>query len=547
MHGRSRDFSWRNPYLKKKLSVPFGGDHSEKSALFEVHDVQDMRAAARMCYEHDICLVVRGEGSGYTAGAYNFGSGLVMDTTHMNRVLDLDASKGTITVEPGITISDLRETALSVGWDMRQFPTTSVAGHPATLGGFLQTAQYGIGSARYGSTFDFGNIIDMKVVSLTRESPIVSLDGVMDAKKMSGVLRSLGTSAIVSEVTLALAPAQYWVDVGICFPTFAGAVDFAMSTHRLPTIELRELSVFPSSILTASLNSGERKSHIHFLRNKIPTLNHTPNQRIEREKALIHPGVDEQLYEMPEHVEETEALVILSVNEASLPFLNHNVKARGGHTVYIEHNRGGYGFIEAATWQHAATRLSKYYSGVQYSHFEMDLGPVDGKTIRDVTARMDLVKLLLNTSLVQKEEYEALLESRALESASNSPLPTRTMDEDHDRWVDERQLATDDIRFRPAWFFEFITREDGSSGLIAQLNFRTQTENFVQMERRLQNTTSALAGFMRGRELESFVDPHQHHPDFIFVEPNSDHMSQRRAAKSLFDPKGLLNPRELQT
>ena len=497
-----------------------------------------------MCYEGSIPLVLRGEGTGYTAGAYNFASGLVLDTTQMNRVLDLDASKGTITVESGISIEDLRDVALTTGWDLRHYPT-SISMRKATLGGFLQTSDCGLGSIRYGRTTDFGNITNMEVIPITEAASRTHLDGVENRNEIVGSLRTLGTSAIVSEVTLALSPAQFWVDAGVTFPTFERALAFAMKAQGAPGFDLRECAVFPSSMLTSTLNQGERKLNLNFFRNKIPSQSHVEGQVVDEQNAKLWPKPDKQSFEYPDHVEETEAVVLMSINEAALPFLNYSARDLGGHTIYLEHNRNGFGWIDAVTWQQAAHRLSRFFSKELFSHYELDLGAVRPDNVSSVENKMNAVSDLIRGSILQKpQDLENYRQSRGISVDNAAELEVDARRGTSSEWVDETELLSNDIRHRPAWFVEMIRRVDGSTGLVAQVNWRTQSANVDQIESRISHITQGLQRIQSSGDVESFVDPHQIHPDLVFVDgPNSRHAELAKLAKSKFDPKSLLNPK----
>lgn len=496
--------------------MPFVQEHGDKGSIFEARDVDDLRQAARLCHDNDIPIVMRGEGSGYTGGAYNFGSGLVVDTTKMNRVLDVDSSKGLITVEAGISIDDAREVALGLGWDLKQYPTGKI-GHTATIGGFLQTTTRGIGSLQHGSTLDFGNIVSMRVVPISKDADAVTLDGVLDHEQVIGSLRSLGTSAIISEITLALAPSQYWVDMAVSFSSTKKAFEFALKSQSMNSVTTREFAVFPSSMLTTTLNHGERKHHLHFMRNTIPEASHTSDHVPLKEET-------EDLMTMPTSAKETEDVVILSVNEASLPFLNHVVRQSGGHTIYLEHARGGFGWLESTTWQQACTRLSRYYSDALYCHYEMDLGPIDPSCIDRSIHQMQQVDGVIRDSVREQLKLKQW-------ASVDSPF------------VDECMLLQDNILHRPAWFTEFTKRSDGKLGLVGFTNFRIQQKNFDQLSDRLSRICSGLKQLQSKGVIESFVNPHAYTTQDVFMDTSADLHRLQETTKARFDPKRLLNPR----
>lgn len=534
--------------MKHVLDTPFNAEHNRKASVIEVQTPDDILAAARVCSEGSIPMVVRGEGTGYTAGSYNFSSGVVLDTVQMNRVVDLDASKGTMTVQSGITVEDAREVALTAGWDLRHYPTAASV-RSATIGGFLQVADYGLGSIRYGRTTDIGNIVNMEVVPIVDSPTRVQLDGADDRDALLGCLRTLGTSAIVSEVTLALAPSQFWVDAGITFPTFAQALEFSMKAQATPGFDLRECAVFPSSMLTSTLNQGERKQNINFFRNKVPMKDHITGESLSEEDAKLWPKPERQTFMFPSHAEETEAVVLMSINEAAIPFLNLQARETGGHTVYLEHNRNGFGWIDAVTWQQAAHRLSKYYNDQMFSHYELDLGSVSLGNLDKVEKNMEAVSDVIRGSILQKSED---LETYQ-QSIDWKPLIVETREgiiknENSEKWIDETELLSKDIRHRPAWFVEMIRRPDGTPGMIAQVNWRTQADNLAQMGARITHITAGLRDLHQSGVIESFMDPHHVDPRRIFIDPLGSRTAKLAyAAKLRFDPKGLLNPRITHT
>ncbi|MFN8028717.1 MAG: FAD-binding protein, partial [Acidimicrobiia bacterium] len=62
----------------------------------------DVAQAVRIAAQHDRPFVVRGSGTGLAGGATPLDDPLVIVTTQMNRVLDVDADQRVAWVEPGV-------------------------------------------------------------------------------------------------------------------------------------------------------------------------------------------------------------------------------------------------------------------------------------------------------------------------------------------------------------------------------------------------------------------------------------------------------------
>ena len=73
--------------------------------------------------------------------------------------------------------------------------------------------------------------------------------------------------------------------------------------------------------------------------------------------------------------------------------------------------------------------------------------------------------------------------------------------------------------------------------MIAQLNFRTQTLNFSQLERRLNRINQNLRQRRQNGYLRGFVDPNKYDPNELFVDDvdSLDHAQLRREAKEKFE------------
>jgi decaprenylphospho-beta-D-ribofuranose 2-oxidase len=83
-------------------------------------------------------VIARGLGRSYNNAAQN-GGGLVIRTTRMNRIIDIDADRGLVTCEAGVSLEQLMTTMLPLGWFVPVSPGT----RQVTVGGAIAADVHG--------------------------------------------------------------------------------------------------------------------------------------------------------------------------------------------------------------------------------------------------------------------------------------------------------------------------------------------------------------------------------------------------------------------
>ncbi|MFW9880912.1 MAG: FAD-binding oxidoreductase, partial [Candidatus Thorarchaeota archaeon] len=98
-------------------------------------------------------VIPRGNGADLTGGAKPIGDGgIVLDTTRMNQILDIDEENRIVTLEVGVSWSELLEQLSNVGIGYYTGTTGPASGFSATIGGGLSNNSVGGGgAAMYGS------------------------------------------------------------------------------------------------------------------------------------------------------------------------------------------------------------------------------------------------------------------------------------------------------------------------------------------------------------------------------------------------------------
>ncbi len=112
--------------------------------------VDELRALVLWAAENKISLIPRG--SGTSLAGQVVGQGIVVDVRrHLNRILNIDPQRRTVTVQPGVVRDELNRVLVAHG--MMFGPETSTSNR-ATLGGMLGNNSCGSNSLVYGSVRD---------------------------------------------------------------------------------------------------------------------------------------------------------------------------------------------------------------------------------------------------------------------------------------------------------------------------------------------------------------------------------------------------------
>ena len=180
-----------------------GGITHMPEALVRVHSTEEISAVMKHAYDRAIPVTVRGSGTGLVGAAVPVEGGILLETTAMNKILELDRDNLTVTVQPGVLLMELA--AFAEENDFLYPPDPGEKS--ATIGGNISTNAGGMRAVKYGVTRDY-------VRSLTVVMPdgeILELGGKV-AKNSSGyslkdlIIGSEGTLAIIAQATMKLLP-----------------------------------------------------------------------------------------------------------------------------------------------------------------------------------------------------------------------------------------------------------------------------------------------------------------------------------------------------
>jgi FAD/FMN-containing dehydrogenase len=142
---------------------------------------------------------------------------------------------GAVRCDPGVLMGDLDATTReAVGQELRLHPSTR---ETATIGGFLAGGSGGVGSIRWGMLADPGNVLGVKLATLEAVPRLITLDG-PDALQ---ALHAYGTTGIIAEVTMPLAPAPDWVEMLVAFEDWTACLEAGHHLGGIASFWLKEL------------------------------------------------------------------------------------------------------------------------------------------------------------------------------------------------------------------------------------------------------------------------------------------------------------------
>ncbi|MBR0056130.1 MAG: FAD-binding oxidoreductase [Kiritimatiellae bacterium] len=180
-----------------------GGGFARPDARVVVKSTGEISAVMRHAFARRIPVTVRGSGTGLVGGAVPLSGGILLDTSAMTRILELDEDNMTLTVEPGVLLMDVAKYVEERGFFYPPDPGEKTA----TIGGNISTNAGGMRAVKYGVTRDYVRALEV----VLPDGTVASLGGKV-AKNSSGyslkdlVVGSEGTLAIVTRATLRLLP-----------------------------------------------------------------------------------------------------------------------------------------------------------------------------------------------------------------------------------------------------------------------------------------------------------------------------------------------------
>ncbi|MGB8517614.1 MAG: FAD-binding oxidoreductase [Gallionella sp.] len=141
---------WRERYTGTALAVVFPSD------------TQQVSEVVRLCAAYQVAIVPQGGNTSLCGGSVPLPEGeqVVINLSRMNKILAVDASNQTMTVQAGCTLQTVRATAEHYA-SLFPLGLTAIAEH-CEIGGNISTNAGGVGVLRYGNMRDL--VLGLEVV-----------------------------------------------------------------------------------------------------------------------------------------------------------------------------------------------------------------------------------------------------------------------------------------------------------------------------------------------------------------------------------------------
>lgn len=210
--------------------------------VIQVVSTEEVSTIMKYAHSHNIPVVVRGSGTGLVGSCVPVCGGIMLETTLMNHILELDTENLTVTVEPGVLLMELSKYVE----ENDLFYPPDPGEKSATIAGNISTNAGGMRAVKYGVTRDY--VRGLTVVMPDGE--VLELGGKI-VKNSSGyalkdlVIGSEGTLCVITKAVLKLLPLpQKTVSLLVPFDSFSAAaavVPTIIKSKHIPTaIEFME-------------------------------------------------------------------------------------------------------------------------------------------------------------------------------------------------------------------------------------------------------------------------------------------------------------------
>ena len=204
-------------------------------AIVQPLDNDDVTFITRFAVEQNIPLTPRGASTSGWGGAIPTSGGIVVDFSRMRRILNIDKSAGTATVQAGVVWKNLESEISKNSLALRVYPSSSLS---ATVGGWVAEGGGGIGS------YQFGRIeqnVD-SVVIVTPEGELRTLSG-NDLELVTG---AEGITGLITEVTVKTRPFEKDI------PVVASFRDMTTLLKTISQINQSQLPIWHISMANAT-------------------------------------------------------------------------------------------------------------------------------------------------------------------------------------------------------------------------------------------------------------------------------------------------------
>jgi len=185
--------------------------HRHQPPLVVLPETTDQVAAVlRICHQQGVPFVARGSGTGLSGGAVAETEAVVVATSRMRRVLEVDLPNRRVMVQPGVINSWVTRAVAGDGYYFAPDPSSQVA---CSIGGNVAENSGGVHCLKYGVTSN--HVLGLEVV--LPDGTVTTLGGGLDETPeldlRGAFIGSEGTLGIATAITLRLLRAPQCVAV----------------------------------------------------------------------------------------------------------------------------------------------------------------------------------------------------------------------------------------------------------------------------------------------------------------------------------------------
>lgn len=177
---------------------------SRPGAVLLPGTTEEVARIMAFCSREGVSVTPRGSGTNLSGGSISYNGGVVLQTSRMNRIVEVDEENLTATVEPGVITSALHREVEARGLF---YPPDPGSMHISTMGGNVAENSGGLRGLKYGVTADYV----MGLETILADGDLLRTGGKV-VKDVAGynlnplLVSSEGTLGIFTGITVKLIP-----------------------------------------------------------------------------------------------------------------------------------------------------------------------------------------------------------------------------------------------------------------------------------------------------------------------------------------------------
>ena len=167
-------------------------------------NTEEVSAIMKLANRDQFPVIPRGAGSGFTGGTLAIRGGVVLVTSRLNHIIEIDTDNLTAVVEPGVICGEFQKAVEAHGL---YYPPDPSSLDFSTIGGNVAECAGGPRALKYGVTRDY--VTGLEVVLPTGEivtTGVRTVKGVVGYDVTRLIVGSEGTLAIITKVFIRLVP-----------------------------------------------------------------------------------------------------------------------------------------------------------------------------------------------------------------------------------------------------------------------------------------------------------------------------------------------------